>query len=584
MVLIVVLAVLLASVMSFSIVDGISKAGEEQNIVKENELTFGQFSDIHYFPLDYCYQDVKAEGYKTSDFYNSMTGDTKLVLESGMILKQQVEQYIADAKNGDCPKYVFASGDLSKNGEVTALVDVANALRYMQNEIRKIAGYENFQVFATPGNHDLYNTSGALYSQVDGSGRLSDAVSAMQFALIFAGLGYPDANLTGENGAINLTEYLPAEYWYGTFTTEYQTSYNSSSLDIHYYSEQLEAVSSKATTAEKLALYYELGDGNNVLSLTAEIKVAGLESYSIMVIDASDRQADEIGAIVRINKGEYDSLRASGKASNFKYYLENADGSINTDSTASDSQLSKAFAAGENVYRSTGLDHLCGGRLTEDVLDWMERFCDEQNSNGKATLGEETIITCFHQNALPHWEMEDEILKDFTIYNWENTAKRLLDMGTRYVFTGHMHVCDAMSYTDAAGRTLYDFQTGSCVSYYSPRRYTTISRYDANGKLGEDCVSKVMTLDTVGIRKCLATTSSPQTRGIKRHTMRQLQSTRKPPLTQTGKLSLQPTPTILRISFNTTICLAFPTTTTSQKRSTLNFSTDSSVTSLIKAR
>ena len=499
MVLIVVLAILLASLMSFSIVDGISKA--DGNIVKQNSLSLGHLSDIHYFPLHHCYQDVKADNYKTSDFYDSMTGDTKLVLESGIILKQQVEALIQDAKNGVCPQFVLATGDLSKNGEVTALVDVANALRYMQNEIRKVAGYENFQVFATPGNHDLYNTSGALYSQVDGSARKSDALSAMQFALVFAGLGYPNANLTGDDGAINLTEYLPADYWYGEFTKNYQVSYNSNKINIHYYNENLEAVASKTTTAEKLALYYAIGDVNNALSFSAEILNPGLEDYSLLVIDASDRQSADIGALVRINKSEYDALKEAGKADNFKYFLEKADGAINTDQEASADELARALTSGSHVYRSTGLDHLCGGRLTEPLLDWMQKYCEQQNVEGKSILGEETVIACFHQNALPHWEMEDEILKDFTIYNWENTAKRMLDMGIRYVFTGHMHVCDAMTYTDTAGRTLYDFQTGSCVSYYSPRRYTTISRYDANGKLGEDCVSKVMTLDTVGIKE-----------------------------------------------------------------------------------
>ena len=499
MVLIVVLAILLASLMSFSIVDGISKA--DGNIVKQNSLSLGHLSDIHYFPLHHCYQDVKADNYKTSDFYNSMTGDTKLVLESGIILKQQVEALIQDAKDGKCPQFVLATGDLSKNGEATALVDVANSLRYMQNEIRKVAGYENFQVFATPGNHDLYNTSGALYSQIDGSARKSDALSAMQFALVFAGLGYPNANLTGDDGAINLTEYLPEDYWYGEFTKDYQVSYNSDKVNIHYYDENLEAVASKTTTAEKLALYYAIGDVNNALSFSAEILNPGLEDYSLLVIDASDRQAADIGALVRINKSEYDALKAADKAADFKYYLEKADGAINTDKEASADELARALASGNHVYRSTGLDHLCGGRLTEKVLNWMQKYCEQQNVEGKSTLGEETVIACFHQNALPHWEMEDEILKDFTVYNWENTAKRMLDMGIRYVFTGHMHVCDAMTYTDAAGRTLYDFQTGSCVSYYSPRRYTTISRYDANGKLGEDCVSKVMTLDTVGIKE-----------------------------------------------------------------------------------
>lgn len=499
MVLIVVLAILLASLMSFSIVDGISKA--DGNIVKQNSLSLGHLSDIHYFPLHHCYQDVKADNYKTSDFYDSMTGDTKLVLESGIILKQQMEALIQDAKDGKCPQFVLATGDLSKNGEATALVDVANSLRYMQNEIRKIAGYENFQVFATPGNHDLYNTSGALYSQIDGSARKSDALSAMQFALVFAGLGYPNANLTGDDGAIDLTQYLPADYWYGEFTKDYQVSYNSDKVNIHYYDENLEAVASKTTTAEKLALYYAIGDVNNALSFSAEILNPGLEDYSLLVIDASDRQAADIGALVRINKSEYEALKAADKAADFKYYLEKADGAINTDKEASADELARALASGNHVYRSTGLDHLCGGRLTEPLLDWMQKYCEQQNVEGKSTLGEETVIACFHQNALPHWEMEDEILKDFTIYNWENTAKRMLDMGIRYVFTGHMHVCDAMTYTDAAGRTLYDFQTGSCVSYYSPRRYTTISRYDANGKLGEDCVSKVMTLDTVGIKE-----------------------------------------------------------------------------------
>lgn len=499
MVLIVVLAILLASLMSFSIVDGISKA--DGNIVKQNSLSLGHLSDIHYFPLHHCYQDVKADNYKTSDFYDSMTGDTKLVLESGIILKQQVEALIQDAKDGVCPQFVLATGDLSKNGEVTALVDVANSLRYMQNKIREIEGYENFQVFATPGNHDLYNTSGALYSPIDGSARKSDALSAMQFALVFAGLGYPNANLTGADGAINLTEYLPADYWFGEFTKNYQVSYNSDKINIHYYNENLEAVASKTTTAEKLALYYAIGDVNNALSFSAEILNPGLEDYSLLVIDASDRQAADIGALVRISKSEYDALKAAGKADNFKYFLEKADGAINTDQEASADELARALTSGSHVYRSTGLDHLCGGRLTESLLDWMQKYCEQQNVEGKSTLGEETVIACFHQNALPHWEMEDEILKDFTIYNWENTAKRMLDMGIRYVFTGHMHVCDAMTYTDTAGRTLYDFQTGSCVSYYSPRRYTTISRYDANGKLGEDCVSKVMTLDTVGIKE-----------------------------------------------------------------------------------
>lgn len=494
MVFVLTLAIVLASLMTFSVA-GIATADETKS--PTNSLMIGQFSDIHYFPIDDCYQDIKNPNYKTSDFYNSMTGDTKLVMESGMILKQQVELFIADAKEGKAPLYVFASGDLSKNGEVTALVDVANALRHMQNEVRKIEGYENFQVFATPGNHDLYNTSGALYSKVDGSKRVSDALSTMQFALVFAGLGYPDANLTGEGNAINLTDYLPANYWYGEFTTEYIPSENAKSLDLHYYNEHLEKVATtlkNGSSAAKLDEYFKIGDDNNALSLSAKINVEGLTDYSFMVIDAHDRQAADVGAYVRVSKNEYEA-RKNGKQRNgasYTYYGATSEGAVDTSKTI---DPEAAFRSDENaiVFRSTGLDHLCGGRLTESVLDWMKKFSNERNA--AATLGESTIIASFHQNALPHWEMEDEILKDFTIYNWENTAKRLLDMGVRYVFTGHMHVCDAMTYTDVEGRTLYDFQTGSYVSYYSPKRYTTFERYNFDGKLGETCISSVYCLD-----------------------------------------------------------------------------------------
>lgn len=499
-----VLAIVLASLMSLTLVDGVATA--DATPTPEATLTVGQFSDIHYFPLAYCYQDVKADDYESSEFFKSMTGDTKLVLESGMILKQQIEGFIQDAREGKAPLYVFATGDLSKNGEVKALIDVANSLRYLQNAVRAIGGkYANFQVFATVGNHDLYNTSGALYDKTNGKARPSDALTTAQFALVFAGLGYPDANLDGANGKINLTEYLPESYWSDVFTSGYHVSYNATNLDIHYYNEHLEAVNTtlkNASTQEKLNEYYQIGDGNNNLSFTVDLKNAGFESYSLMVIDASDRTQDEVGAYVRINKAEYEIIKENVQrdGSAYKYYLSTGvDDAIDTEHPiyAGNSALENALNNGDVVYRSTGLDHLCGGRLTEELLSWMQEFCDEQNET-TPTLGEETIITCFHQNALPHWDMEDEILKDFTVWNWEYTAKRLLSMGSRYVFTGHMHVCDAITYTDAEGRTLYDFQTGSFVSYYSPRRYTAVNRYDVDGKLAEDCQSQIYSLDTDG--------------------------------------------------------------------------------------
>lgn len=488
----ILLAVLFVAIFTITSINGVTMADSSQNMTAEDTLTIGHMSDIHYFPLEYCYQNVKSPDYKQSDFYHSMTGDTKLVLESGVILNQQIHKILDDGANGTAPEYLVASGDLCKNGEHAALIDVANSLRYLQNEMRKLGGkYENFQVFAITGNHDLYNTDGAYYSQVDGSGRVADGVTSAEFALIFAGLGFPNANLTGENGAINLTEYLPEDYWYSSFTSGYQASQNASNLKITYYSPALNQVANETTSSEKLAHYYDIGDSNNQLTFFAEIE-GEHSGYSFAIIDANDREQVEIGSIVRVGVQEFNK-----ETSQRTYFLEDEDGYIDNSKPIKDrAVIQTAFSEGKHVYRATGYDHYTGGRIKEDCLNWLEERAKEQ-VGAKTTLGEETIVAVFHQNVLPHWDQEDDILKDFTLYNWENTAKRMLAMGIRYTLTGHMHASDIMTYTDIEGRTLYDFETGSCVSIPSPRRYLTLTRNSCDGKLGEVMTSSVYTLDSL---------------------------------------------------------------------------------------
>ncbi len=484
------LAVMLVAVMSVSIVSGVSVAAD--NGVQDGDaFSFVQMSDIHYFPIDYCYQDVKNENYARSEFYQSTTGDTKLVLESGVILNNAVHQIIADAKAGKAPHYFIATGDLCKNGEREALIDVANSLRYLQNEMRKVSGYEHFQVFAQVGNHDLYNTDAALYSQVDGAERVADIVTSEQFAMIFAGLGFPNANLDGENGYLNLTEYLPEEYWGSEYTDGYQTSYIDEDVDISYYSAALqESVAAEGTEA-KLKKYFEIGDEINQLSYAVSFK--SNPGYGIIMFDSTDREETDAGNPVRMSRAEYEYILSKSSAPTV--YFGNEDGSIDMTPVSASSVIAE-FEAGKPVYRAASRSHITGGRLSEGVINWAEHEIGEQNAAGGYSLNEKTYIAAFHHNILPHFEQEDDILKDFTLYNWEYTARRFLEMGIRYVFTGHQHSSDIMSYTDIEGRMLYDSETGSMVSYESPRRYTTITRYDCGGKLGEQMTSSIYaTLD-----------------------------------------------------------------------------------------
>jgi len=482
------LAVTFVFALGFTVYDGVTFAADATP-QPETEISVGHMSDIHYFPLEYCYtKDVDSDVYKATDFYYAMTGDTKLVLESGMTLNAAIKSILKDAEDNKAPQYLVASGDLCKNGERVALIDVANSLRYLQNEMRKKPNYRNFQVFATVGNHDLYNQNGEIYSKEDGSGRIADILNSAQFALVFAGLGYPDATLDGANNTVNLTDYLPVDYWSSSYTDGYVASTNAPNIDYHYYSDSLAAVKNAATPAEKIACYYNLGDGLGQLTYIAELTDSANKGYSFVAIDSSDRELSKTGAPSRISKNEYNALSEKPRL------VIEKNGVIDTEHPVSSTV---AFANTDNkVYRLTKYTHITGGRITEQCLEWIETYASTQTGD-RTTLGEETMISTFHHNLLPHFEQEDDILKDFTLYNWEYTAKRFLDMGIRYALTGHMHASDIMTYTDVEGRTLYDFETGSTISYASPRRYITFKRFNCDGKLGEQTHSSVNVLSTL---------------------------------------------------------------------------------------
>lgn len=477
-----------------------SAAGDLVGATETSRLEFGQMSDIHYFPEEYCYPST-AEGYEDSDFYHSTTGDTKLVIESGDILSAHVEDFIDDAREGIAPTYLFATGDLSKNGERVALVDVANKLRYLQNEVRalteedatKYAKYANFQVFAVQGNHDLYNGSGKLYDAT-GSEYQAEVVTSAQFALIFTGLGYPDVDYD------TLLSIYPEEYWSSDYTNGYVSSNNADNVTIRYFNTHLANIAENGFRMED---YTALFGGENINALSYYATVEGSD-YGFFVLDGTDREIVESVTPVRVSEAEYEAVIESLAETSKKYnaanglegndavdfatfYLGNGDGSISS-TPADAAEINAAFVSGDPVYVNTAYDHLTGGRLTEPLLDWMRDITADD--------ADKTYVGAYHFNVLPHFEQEDDILKDFVFYNWEYIAKEFLKMGVRYGISGHMHSSDIAYYHDAAGRTFYDIETGSTVSYASPCRYMTIVRYDLEDeKSGEQFTSSLHVLE-----------------------------------------------------------------------------------------
>ncbi len=471
---------------------GLTASADEAKtgVTPQDTLAFGQMSDIHYFPLEHCY-DADAEDYTDSDFYHSTTGDTKLVIESGAILDAHVDAILADAladaRAGKAPQYLFATGDLSKNGERVALIDVANKLRDLQNKMRDIEGYENFQVFAVQGNHDLYNGSGKLYDE-HGNEYQAEVVTSAQFALIFAGLGYPDMT------EAELEKIYPSDYWSSSYTNGYIESTTAGNVTITYFNQNLQNMADNEGEFNYDDYTALFNGGETVNALSYYVEFTDNDNYGFFVLDGTDREMTEDPSPVRVSEAEYTQVRSALEDITAEYNAANGlEGEDEVDLvrfytgeddlkagnyTSDASAIRAAFDGGDTVYADTGYDHLTGGRLTEPLLDWMRGIT--------AKDPDKTYVGAYHFNVLPHFEQEDDILKDFVFYNWEYIAKEFLKMGVRYGISGHMHASDIAYYHDAAGRTFYDIETGSSVSYASPRRYMTIERYTtADNKAAE---------------------------------------------------------------------------------------------------
>lgn len=505
MVIVSVLVLTLALTLGITLGSGVAVAeSAEPTGTVLSTITIGHMSDIHYFPLEYCYQDIQAADYKDSDFYYSMTGDTKLVLESGNVLYSNMARVLADAKKGEAPMYMFASGDLTKNGERVAEIDVANSLRWLQNSVRALGevtkadgttvDYTNFQVFATVGNHDLYNGTGALYDKNTGIGWDAEGITAAQFAMIFNGLGYPEIDKAV------LDEIYGADYWASDFTGGYIASTNASNLEITYVNEHFTAIQEKngtATADEISTEYCQVGDSRNQLTFAAHIENS---AFTLFVIDSTDREPTDEIVPVQINRTEFDYLYTADNFSDADFRLLQLNTETNTDEyvqITSYADAVAAYEAGKTVYRNTELTHLCGGRIDGALYPFLEEIIAEYSTSPDG-ISEPTFISTFHQNIMPHFDQEDEILKDFTMYNWEYTCKRFLELGIKYTFSGHQHASDVAQYTDAEGRTLYEFETGSFVSLDSPIRYATLTRYNKDGVLAESMDSSLYLLDSIG--------------------------------------------------------------------------------------
>lgn len=415
----------------------------EAESVKESEIEIAHITDLHYYSYSSCYHaDPSQEGYKDTDYYKDMQTATQMKYESTALFAETLQGILREK-----PDYLLVSGDITSNGELKGHYDVANALRWLQNSIRA-SGKPNFQVLVVPGNHDLYNSRASYYVDNDCTlngveYKAGDVVkvpenitTAEAFSIIYHGLGYPD-----------LTE------------TELRSSENPIIVNMMSYYDAQNSNQYAFTTR-----YHASANASN-LTIQYYKDSLGAEWYPT-------RDKRQQGCLTYFVKGSDGFSFACFDSTEREYILEDSLGKTNT--------LNNTVSYYEE---------LTGGRITVDTLKWMRGVASS------AISAKETIIAQAHHNFVPHYALEENYTKDFTVYNWQDTSSYLTDELTiRYAFSGHMHAVDRAQYVSYEGNVLQDFETSSIISVGNASRFTKIARY-SNGS--EDVNSLVVKLESL---------------------------------------------------------------------------------------
>lgn len=394
-IIIVLLLIVISSfLLLFSTVASFS-AGAGESFVRDDFVMIGHLTDPHYYPLNYC-----DKGDSLS-FNKEVIGATKLLVENQMMVEQTLENIENASFQNQIIEldYLVVSGDITLDGEIQSHYEISNMLRELQNSIRETN--PDFQIFCTPGNHDLHNPdaiSRKFYEQLVGKAL---NINRMDFSYLYSGLGMPD--------------------------------YTIEQLDAYYQANEDRIIFDNLSFTPSAGKYYVISQNASTLQFSYQIEL--------------NRDIDE------------DYL-----PSELSYY-------------AMDEEERISFLCLDEEVSDEQRGHVAGGKIFQESKDWIINLPQNEDY---------LKIAVMHHNVLPHFSMQDSILKDFTLYKWRESADFLADNGFRYSFTGHMHAHDVISHVSYEGNPITDTQTGSSSGYEGAFRIAKIERGNVGNKYAEN--------------------------------------------------------------------------------------------------
>ena len=429
-------------------------------------------SDIHIMIDEYC-------NIYSPDYQKAGNTSYKVLEQTAATAEAVFNEMIVNA--GGIPEMAFITGDLTSNGELANHLGVAKLLAEITQRARAIEGNEGFQIFVIPGNHDIDNQNAKCYTPTlddetwnalvaeGNADKMRDYLSQyparsvqtttmLEFMSIYSDFGY--CNCAGrkeghhEGGCkmaegVSLEYFYESDYWYVPNTTR-----SNRPVDLGDAAVAL-------TPSYTYRYEYEVTPAGALTETTpTEDEIAGYKVDKDMEFYARASRHGACSYIARVN-----GVTVLGIDANSHKWTD-----VKKDKLA--------------VKTSLGWDETTGGYMTEAQLNWMIESVREDVADRRL------VLTLAHENVLPHFDTEDEVISLFTYDNWEDVYTNMADNGMRYVFTGHQHTNDIESEISQMGSVFYDLETGSttCMGAGWRELKFTQTAY-ADGAYAEDCWS-----------------------------------------------------------------------------------------------
>lgn len=422
-----------------------------EGVAQETDIKIAHISDIHVMIEEYC--NIYSPAYRAA-------GRTsyKVLEQTSAAVEAVFDEMVANA--GGIPMYVVATGDLTSNGEVADHIGVARLFKAATQRIRAIPGYEGFQIFAIPGNHDIDNQGSKCYTPAlddetwnalvaegdaqkmidylsDYGARPVETCTMLQFMSIYSDFGYcncPDRKNGHHLSTCGMAEGVSLEYFYESDYWYEQGIYRSDvALDL---GDKAVPYTNGYTYQYEYAVYDKDGNPSNALTEVAPTpaEIAGFKVDKDMEYYARASRHGACSYIARVG-----GITVLGIDANSHKWTDVKEG----DDIA--------------VQSALGWHETTGGYMTKAQLNWMT----DSLRKGQDVSKHQLILALAHENVLPHFDTEDEVISLFTYDNWEDVYTNMANNGIRYVFTGHQHTNDIESDVSQAGSVFYDFETGS---------------------------------------------------------------------------------------------------------------------------